>query len=93
MTDVQAGADAVVEILEALHQGGELDAIKAILRTLVPRAHPVEVALAALLIAGRGPLIRRHREYVWACDRFEAHLRAIEHVETTEIMAALRRSG
>jgi hypothetical protein len=90
VSDVQAGADAVVEIIEALRQGGDLEAICAILNTFLPRAHPVEVSLAILLTARRDPRIWLDCEYDRACDRLESHMRETGRGDVDEVMRVLR---
>lgn len=86
----QAGADAVVEIVEALVQGEEVDAIRALLRTLRPHAHPVPVAVAMLLT-----IHRRYRfldEFADAAHRLDQRLIDEGHPERDALMAALSAS-
>jgi hypothetical protein len=84
----QSGADAVVEIVEALVQGEEVDAIRALLRTFRPRAHPVPVAVAMLLT-----IHRRYRfldEFADAVRRLDHRLIDEGHPERDALMRVLR---
>jgi hypothetical protein len=87
--DVQAGADAVVAIVESLAQAERYDGIVAILRSYRPCDHPAEVSIALLLTAGKDEVIFKSRAWLDAVNRFAAHRAAYDGVAPAETMRLL----
>lgn len=87
--DVQAGADAVVAIVESLAQAERYDGIVAILRTYRPCDHPAEVSIALLLTSGKDEVIFKSRAWLDAVNRFATHRDVHDGVATSETMRLL----